>query len=156
MFLKKNQNVDIKKFPPAAASLCRRSFCREKYLRKAFWITWIFDIWSPGYSIFDHMQSRWMISFKRGDKEQKMVFVCQQGRGYDCWKLEKHSHPGMVVELPLPHLLQQEQLRKENRDPGFCLRFDLFNFWSGLMWKAKGHGCWSNLLDRANLGKSLS
>ena len=96
---------------------------------------------SPGYSIFDHLdhldirylitcnpESRWMFSFKRGDNEQKMLFVCQQGRGYDCWKLEKHSHPGMVVELPLPHLLQQEQLRKENRDPGFCLRFDLFNF----------------------------
>ena len=30
------------KFSPAAASLCRRSFCREKYLRNAFWITCVF------------------------------------------------------------------------------------------------------------------
>ena len=123
MFLKKNQNVDIKKFHLRQLLFAGGAFAGRNICGKLSG--------SPGYSIFDHMQSRWMISFKRGDKEQKMVFVCQQGRGYDCRTLEKHSHPGMVVELPLPHLLQQEQLRKENRDPGFCLRFDFFQL---LIW----------------------
>ena len=133
------QNVDEKKFSPAAASLCRRSFCREKYLRKAFWITWIFNIWSHA-----NQNPGGCSALKEGTRNKKFCLFVNKDVGMIVGRIFLPWHGGRTSSPAPP-----PTGTAEDRESWFYF----FNFWSGLMCKAKGLGCWSNLLDRANLDK---
>ena len=125
---------------------------------------------SPGYSIFDHLDHLDIFDiWSHAIQNPGGCSALKGGTRNKKWCLFVNKDVGMIVGnwKNIPTLAWWSNFlsrTSSNRNSwghrivifGFCPRFDLFNFWSGLMWKAKGHGCWSNLLDRANLGKSLS